>query len=264
MRDKRKELGYWSEKLARDDGRILTAQNNVKTALSDLRKRGRSDSRAIRLTFEKCLALYSSGAAVSDIAPIGRDLLCKVYPQHLKDKVGGKMYGPTRPGISRMLRYFSLLVLSAPTGEEAAQFIWAYDQWDYQGPPVPCERDKICERYVAYFGQPTADRPPATGVNWPAAYDNLWKAIDPNTADTSRFLFMTQFLDGWYQEMASELAAQTDRLRPETTPGLYAGYWCIEAAAAAVAFDIDDREFRNHDYYPKDWADWARLQKQKG
>jgi len=45
------------------------------------------------------------------------------------------------------------------------------------------------------------------------------------------------------------------------TPGAYVGYWCIEAAAAAVTWDIDDTASRDHPHYPEDWADWARKHK---
>jgi len=52
---------------------------------------------------------------------------------------------------------------------------------------------------------------------------------------------LRKFIDGWYKEMSSEVAAQTtwgDNLGPESQ---YVGYWCLEAAGAAVLFDIDDR-----------------------
>jgi len=38
-------------------------------------------------------------------------------------------------------------------------------------------------------------------------------------------------------------------------PG-FCGYWCFEAAAVVKIRSLDDSAFRDHQYYPKDLADW--------
>ncbi|RAP40139.1 hypothetical protein BYZ73_16495 [Rhodovulum viride] len=69
---------------------------------------------------------------------------------------------------------------------------------------------------------------------------------------------MGRFLKGWYDEMATELAAQTTRAEDLGENSTYVGYWCLEAAAASVAFGIDNTDLRGHPHYPAEWADWAR------
>ncbi len=161
VRDTRKDAIYWQEKLSSDLRRIEKFRSVAEDPNETERRRGNASRVWIRIIFDHCLALYSSGAPMEEIAALGKKLLCEVYPQYLRDQLGGKMYGPSRPSTSTMARYFALLVLSRPTPEEARRFITAYDHWDFQGPPVPGERDRICEAYVARF---------AGTRKWPASW----------------------------------------------------------------------------------------------
>ncbi len=161
IRDTRKNAAYWAEKLPEDRYYLAKHLSKMSDPANSDQVRGRRASSYVRDTFSYCLALYSSGAPMEEIAALGKKLLCEVYPQYLRDQLGGKMYGPQRPSTSTMARYFALLVLSRPTPEEARRFITAYDHWDFQGPPVPGERDRICEAYVARF---------AGTRKWPASW----------------------------------------------------------------------------------------------
>ena len=38
----------------------------------------------------------------------------------------------------------------------------------------------------------------------------------------------------------------------------FIGYWCYEAAALSVIYNIDDSQLRNHKFYPTDLVDYAR------
>jgi len=64
-----------------------------------------------------------------------------------------------------------------------------------------------------------------------------------------------QFLLSWYGNMKD--CYWYDNHKGKDGGGFF-GYWCWEAAAVAVAFNIDDTRFRDIKYYPKDMADFAR------
>lgn len=64
-----------------------------------------------------------------------------------------------------------------------------------------------------------------------------------------------QFLLSWYGNMKD--CYWHDNHKGKDGGGFF-GYWCWEAAAVAVAFNIDDARFRDMKYYPKDMVDFAR------
>ena len=64
-----------------------------------------------------------------------------------------------------------------------------------------------------------------------------------------------QFLLSWYGNMKQ--CYWYDNHKGKEGGGFF-GYWCWEAAAVSVAFNIDDARFRDMKYYPKDMADFAR------
>jgi hypothetical protein len=199
---------------------------------------------------------YSIGKDIDFIAANVCELLGVTYPKYLNDfPPGDPAEGALRPPHSEMLRYFSALILSNPTTEQATNFVSSYDVWDYQGPPVPIERDVICEAFVTYLtGE--QNRLGGTGVNWPEAYAPLYDAIAVDTPVSDRAAHIEKFLNGWYKNMATDLAAQTDRHNDKICT--HVGYWCLEAAAAVIYAKIDDTSFRDHVHYPKDWVDWAK------
>ena len=69
-----------------------------------------------------------------------------------------------------------------------------------------------------------------------------------------------QYLKGWYKEMVgmSDLEYNS-HLDPEQNG--FCGYWSFEAAAIAYLDDVDDAEFYQYPYYPKDLVEWAREQR---
>lgn len=69
-----------------------------------------------------------------------------------------------------------------------------------------------------------------------------------------------QYLKDWYKEMVgmSDLEYNS-HLDPEQNG--FCGYWSFEAAAIAYLDDVDDAEFYQYPYYPKDLVEWAREQR---
>lgn len=256
MRDKLKGSAYWEAAAAKNERDLKFFTENLKTKVAGGDpKAGTAAWAYFNSLFKITLLDYSMGKPVDEIATKARDLLCRIFPDYLAEHPPGDPLTITRPNIDRINRFFSLLVLSRPSRKEAASFVKTYDLWGYPEEPAWKHRDRICEAMVDYLGL-GQDREPATGVNWPEAYLPLWQAIDPETPEGDRTGHMTRFLDGWYDEMASEMAAQAETHK-QKNPN-YVGYWCLEAAAGVVMRNIDDSSFRDHPHYPADFADWAR------
>ena len=73
-------------------------------------------------------------------------------------------------------------------------------------------------------------------------------------------VLLHQYLKDWYKEMVgmSDLEYNS-HLDPEQNG--FCGYWSFEAAAIAYLDDVDDAEFYQYPYYPKDLVEWAREQR---
>lgn len=259
MRDTNKSKDYWDTALARRDSHLVRDRAVIGDDDADVSIKHRRTALFIRNAVKQCLSLYSAGEAIESIAPLGVEAVAEVYPWYVREfpPMAPFFDCATRPSYTKMHRYFALLALSRPSDAQKARFVRAYDTWDFEIDPDTGERDRIWEAYALRWTN-DATRPEPTGLNWPAAYQPLWEAVAPGTHDGSRAVHLQRFVEGWYKTMATEIEADTDLLGPEVTPGAYVGYWCIEAAAAAVTWGIDDTALRDHPHYPTEWADWAR------
>lgn len=87
----------------------------------------------------------------------------------------------------------------------------------------------------------------------PAPYRPLGRAtVYP---EEQRASLIKQFLDEWYKGMRPCYWHGT---HTEKRGASYFGYWALEAALVTVLWEIDDTQYRDHAYYPKDLVDWAR------
>lgn len=64
---------------------------------------------------------------------------------------------------------------------------------------------------------------------------------------------MKNYLDNWYSN--NKDAYWHNR---HNEPSGYFGYWCLEAAALTYLLDLDDSEYSDNQYYPKDLVKYAR------
>jgi hypothetical protein len=104
-------------------------------------------------------------------------------------------------------------------------------------------KDKLFERLVAVR---MSGRPPAPGLLWPKPYEALDAALD---AGREAPKLMQKFLKSWYSSLKD---CYWHDCHKGPKGGGFFGYWCLEAAAAAKAFGIDDASFRDMPCYPKD------------
>ena len=256
MRDKRKDEAYWEAAKADHDARIrYLSEGLAEDQAEQFPSASIAASSLLRVRFQACLLRYSMGDPIDEIAEDVTGLLCDWLPDQLSKHPPGSKMGMERPGFSQMARYLSAIILSAPKPDKAAAAVKAYEVYDYTGPPVPGQVDRIWEAMADYL-VPGREGFAASGINWPDAYNDLWLAIAKETPDEERPRRLSDFLNGWYDKMASEMAAETNTIK-QKAPN-YVGYWCLEAAAASVMAGIDDASFRDHEHYPANWADWAR------
>lgn len=119
--------------------------------------------------------------------------------------------------------------------------------WDYENE----ELDGLLERLIAPF-VPNRAQPPDTCTRH-LPYFKLLKVF---TADpTKRPTLMAKYLDEWYTASRREPYFNSHTKGRDHS---FLGYWSFEAAAVAYVLDIDDTSFREHEFYPKDLADFAK------
>ena len=87
----------------------------------------------------------------------------------------------------------------------------------------------------------------ADSLFFPKIYSPLLVAIDAEEKEQPRLFKI--FLEKWYKNMKPTYWHENHK-GPEN--GGFFGYWAIEAAGAVKTFDIDDSDFRDMPYYPKD------------
>jgi len=255
MRDKLASTAFWQQALRYQNDKLQRSEKSYANPPPGTPKQGAKGYPLLSTLFETSLALYSAGAPMAEVVAPGLRAVGHHFPEMVA-RFGTEMPdGIARVGYVHHLRYISMLVLCRASRSEAQAYFDALDRFDlieddYGG------YDRIWSAFRSRMG--LGEVTPQSDVHWPEAYGTLWQAIDPAEPDFARPHHLRKFLDGWYKQMAPELAAQTDRADNLGENSTYVGYWCLEAAAASVAFGIDDRDLRDHPHYPADWADWAR------
>lgn len=154
-----------------------------------------------------------------------------------------------------------------PLGHDISDYVRAL--WLVSLAIIFAVKDNVFERLLSCIGAPGQDallerliatrvrnRPLAAGLVFAKPYEPLFQAIDASPA--VRPQLFNKFLKAWYPAMGSMDAYWHDSHNGPDGGGFF-GYWCIEAAGVVVAFKVDDGEFRNAPYYPKDLAGSARI-----
>ena len=106
--------------------------------------------------------------------------------------------------------------------------------------------DRVLDRLIATR---VPDYPLSQTVLWPRPFALLEAALDAPAEQ--RPALMLKFVKAWYPQSRKVYWWGLHMLSPEVA-AKYFGYWCVEAAAAVAAFDIDDRALVSNEYYPAD------------
>lgn len=128
---------------------------------------------------------------------------------------------------------------------------------DYtEATPEGQEKDGLIERLVAPFVANRGIPPNEARRHLP--YRKLIKVFDAEPQKRSELMF--QYLEDWYEASRREPYYNQHPQTDIDEGYLYYGYWSWEAAAVTWLLDIDDTTYRDHQFYPKDLVDYARLQ----
>ncbi len=119
-------------------------------------------------------------------------------------------------------------------------------------------QDALLERLIATR---IPNRAFGTGLVFPKPYEALYATIDAPSAE--RPALLKKFLKAWYPAMGS-LDAYWHNSHKGPEGGGFFGYWCIEAAGVVTTFKIDDSQFRDTPYYPKDLASYGSKMRMMG
>lgn len=68
---------------------------------------------------------------------------------------------------------------------------------------------------------------------------------------------MKLYLEKWYSNNKNVYWYEAHKSKAK----IYFGYWCLEAAALTYLLDLDDSEYLDNQYYPKDLVKYARENK---
>lgn len=100
-------------------------------------------------------------------------------------------------------------------------------------------------------------------------YARLLKAIDASKEKQAKLLF--EFVDNWYKELYRKRADEELWWYITNVPmekilemGNYFGYWCIEGAACAKVFGLDDSLCLEHPHYPKAFLHEEKIEESQG
>ncbi|MGR2919985.1 DUF1911 domain-containing protein [Acinetobacter sp. 1125_18A] len=128
---------------------------------------------------------------------------------------------------------------------------------DYtEAAPEGQEKDGLIERLVAPFVANRGIPPNEARRHLP--YRKLIKVFDAEPQKRSEL--MLQYLEDWYEASRREPYYNQHPQTDIDEGYLYYGYWSWEAAAVTWLLDIDDTIYREHQFYPKDLVDFAKLQ----
>jgi hypothetical protein len=110
-------------------------------------------------------------------------------------------------------------------------------------------RDELFETLLQRLGLPSVP----TKKRLPfKAHWILLEAIQ--SVPENRPKLMKEFLKKWYASMRG-CAWYGMHIK---NPACFEGYWCFEAGLVTYLWQIDDSDYRDMPFYPKDLVDWAR------
>jgi hypothetical protein len=107
-------------------------------------------------------------------------------------------------------------------------------------------KDKLFERIVLMR---VPGRPAGAKLIFPKPFQTLYDASTANESEAPKLV--SAFLKTWYPSMGQLGVYWHDNHKGPEGGGFF-GYWCLEAAAVVKVFGIDDGDFRESRYYPKD------------
>ena len=118
-------------------------------------------------------------------------------------------------------------------------------------------RDPLMAAIFARLG--CSDIPAGEELLHPMGYSDLWDIINHLENDKAiQSNSMTNYLRGWYQNVIGKTVWKGTDREEKVAIGAYFGLWSFEAALITVLYGLDDKEYRDMTFYPKDLVDYSR------
>ena len=261
IRDSLCNMSYWDKWTEYIDSHVRDTLENLKTPAVDLGYEPQYVANLSQDYYEQIIRRYSRGDPIEKLAVYFAPML---DAWEKSEELGSSVWTPEIKHIrhtwavnfdcyhGHFWKITLALLLNIPD-----------DQWQRLTALVGNEgEDILLDRLIA---KRSPNRKIGTTLCFPKPYARLLAAIDAPAGKQSKLL--KSFIDHWYREIGQfSKEARVPQLSPyEKTywynfalpayinGGAYFGQWCLEAAAAAKMFDLDDSLCLGHRHYPGDF-----------
>jgi hypothetical protein len=192
-----------------------------------------------KLFYDQLKLLFSKYSAGYPIASLGEEFVKVIERRESHQKFMGRL-GVEFAAIDDYGQSLWLVSLAILLDADASLFNRVLATNGNEG------KDKLYERMVS---MKVPGRPAGAKVIFPKPFQTLYEAMVVNESEAPKLV--SAFLKTWYAAMG-QLGIYWHDNHKGPEGGGFSGYWCLEAAAVVKAFGIDDSEFRDAQYYPKD------------
>ncbi len=260
IRDPLCDKSYWDKWVAYSDNLVLDMIERIKTPPGDPNYRPQYVAELSQEYCQQIIRRYSRGDAIGELAVYFPPML---EAWEKSEQLGAVVWSDEVKYIrhtwsvnfdcyhGRFWKISLALLLDIPEC-----------QWQRLIALVGNEgKDILLDRLIATR---SPERKIGSELCFPKPYARLLAAMDAPQGKQAKLL--RNFLDHWYTELG-QFSKQTrvPQLNPYKQPhwynfakhnlegGAYFGQWCLEAAAAAKAFGLDDSQCLGHRHYPGDF-----------
>lgn len=232
------DQAYFDRWVAYTRGNLADMEATIAASNAPAANKARYRYSIFREHYEHLILRYSQGESVAALA--------EFFPRVVEsleayEPVGGEKRIDFRESVEAYESALWLVSLALLFEVDDELFGRLLDLLDNEG------EDELYERLVAARAP---GRREARALLYPKPYKLLLRAADAPAGEREQFV--AEFLRVWYPSMKDAYWHETHKGAERPDGGGFFGYWCIEAAGAVKAFDIDDTTFREMRYYPKD------------
>lgn len=230
------EQKYFDDRVARMEVSAARFEAKIQDPETDEDHRNNLLFSMFQNSYERLLTKYSGGFPVSDLK---NDFAIVVERRERYQKSLGRLATNFAAADDYVISLM-LLSLGILLDVDASLFARVLATIGNEG------QDKLFERIVS---MKTPGRPAGAKMIFPKPFQTLYDASIANESDAPKLI--SAFLKTWYPSMGQLGVYWHDNHKGPGGGGFF-GYWCLEAAAVVKAFGIDDSDFRDSRYYPKD------------
>ncbi|VWB63684.1 PoNe immunity protein domain-containing protein [Burkholderia metallica] len=256
MRDKIAPADYWIKRIEYSEKRIEAMLGRIKEPAGDPAYRPQYVFDLALKHLELILKRYSGGDPIHDLAQYFSGLL-DAWEQSVR--LGEDVFTDEQKALRRSwARNLDFYIISFWLVGLALMLEIPDDQWRRLIALIGNEgEDVLLDRVIASRDH---DRKIGTELRHPKPYRRLLDAVDAPAAGQAKQLRL--FVENWYRELdrapkKGGVPAIYDKpywygFDENIEGGAYFGFWCIEAAAAVKAFNLDDNQCAGLKHYPWD------------